>query len=296
MTPANVLPVSNSIPVQEVFQAAHFLCFSCLAVPDRHTGREPWLTVRQAEETCHSSAYQRVRGLFPSCLSPPLPPPPPSSSLPESSPCYLLNGLVTTPPAPCSSLQDLQKSQEKKTLLTLLRQTPAPLQGGLACLLTPVEWVVSSGSRRERSAVRHASSRRGSERTSHAFPFGADSTGAVDRCLPGSHAALPGGVGPLRCVQVPGLLRWRPDLGLHGVPTRGSRHDPVPEGYPGSPKCHMRRPSRDVLCPGEYKWINPPKMCPRNKQTNTAAFCLSCIFWQTPSKPLWPRKCLRLKT
>lgn len=225
---------------------------------------------------------------------PPLPPPPPSSSLPESSPCYLLNGLVTAPPAPCSSLQDPQKSQERKA--RLLRQTPAPLQGGLACLLTPVEWVVSRGSQRERSAVQHASSRRSSERTSHAFPFGADSTGAVDRCLPGGHAALPGGVGPLRRVQVPGLLRWRPDLGLHGLPTRGSRHDPVPEGYPGSPKCHMRRPSRDVLCPGEYKWIPLPKMCPRNKQTNTAAFCLSCIFWQTPSKPLWPRKCLRLKT
>lgn len=158
--------------------------------------------------------------------------------------------LITAGPAKVSS--------KKNKTARLLRQTPAPLQGGLACLLTPVEWVVSSGSRRERSAVRHASSRRSSERTSHAFPFGADSTGAVDRCLPGGHAALPGGVGPLRRVQVPGLLRWRPDLGLHGLPTRGSRHDPVPEGYPGSPKCHMRRPSRDVLCPGEYKWIPSP--------------------------------------
>lgn len=201
------------------------------------------------------SACQRAISFLPFPL---LPPPPPSSSLPESSPCYLLNGLVTAPPAPCSSLQDLQKFQEINKTARLLRQTPAPLQGGLACLPTPVEWVVSSGSRRERSAVRHASSRRSSERTSHAFPFGADSTGAVDRCLPGGHAALPSGVGPLRRVQVPGLLRWRPDLGLHGLPTRGGRYDPVPEGYPGSPKCHMRRPSRDVLCPGEYKWITPP--------------------------------------
>lgn len=131
MTPANVLPVSNSIPVQEVFQAAPFFCFSCLAVPDRHTGRGPWLTVRQAEETCHSSAYQRVRGLFPSNLSPPLPPPPPSCSLPESSPSYLLNGLVTASPASCSrtckSLKKKKQNKNSKTPQTDPRSSPKGL-------------------------------------------------------------------------------------------------------------------------------------------------------------------------
>lgn len=73
VAPANVLSLSNSIPISEVYSPRLFFSFSCFsAVPDRHAGRVPWLTARQAEETRHSSSYQRVRGLSPSCL-PPLP-------------------------------------------------------------------------------------------------------------------------------------------------------------------------------------------------------------------------------
>ena len=119
-------------------------------------------------------------------------------------------------------------------------------------LTDDTERIKSSGGERE-LFYSHVSWRRSTERSSHAFPFGAGAAGAVGRCLPGSHAALPSRVGPLRRVQVPGLLRWRPDLGLHGLSARGSRHDPVPEGHPGSPKHHLRRPSRDVLRPGECR-------------------------------------------
>lgn len=67
-------------------------CFS--AAPDRHAGTGPWLTAGRAEETCHSSSYQRVRGLSPSRLPPlrPPSPPPPSSSLPQSSPLIFSMG------------------------------------------------------------------------------------------------------------------------------------------------------------------------------------------------------------
>lgn len=215
------------------------LCFLFFAVPDSHTRRSPWLTVRRAE-TCHSSSYQRARG--PSSLCLPLPPP-------------------TPPPLPPSLDPLLWSSQWARVDLTAAHQLhrkikKASIQFGM---LPPSSWVGCIKWKYKTDLLSSA------ERTSHAFPFGADAAGAVGRCLPGSHAALSSRVGPLRRVQVPGLLWWRPDLGLYGLSARGSRHDPVPEGHPGSPKHHLRRPSRDVLCPGEYlnvenTHISIPKM------------------------------------
>lgn len=230
-------------------QPPFFFFFPFLCSADHHTGWGPWLTVRGAEETCHSSSYRRVRGAIS------FSPPPSSSSfssaifLPPSILCrYLFNGRVTSPSSQLLGTPENPQAQSKRT--HTFKLTLAPPKGSLTCLLTPVEWLAWSGTRRE--TLCSQTSRRSWERTSHAFPFGVDNTGAVDRCLPGGHAALPCSLGPLRCVQVPSLHRRRLNLGLHGLPARSSRHDPVPEGYLGPPKHHLWRPSRDILYPGEY--------------------------------------------
>ena len=192
------------------------------------------------------------------------------------------------------------RRSNKETSGDTSEPTLAPPEGSLACLLPPAEWPLLSGSRRRGIPCpsifsgRYSFWRRSRERTSHAFPFCVDAAGAVDRCLPGGHAALPCSVGPLRCVQVPGLYGRGPDLGLHGLPTRGDRHDQVLEGYSGSPQHHLWRPSGDVLCPGEYKQ-KVTKLCFQTKTISVQTSVFSCDWKEPISKRLWASMLLLLK-
>lgn len=122
MATANVLSLSNSLLIWEVCSTPLFLFFfSFLSSADHHTGWGPWLTVREAEETCHSSSYQRVRGAIS------FSPPPSSSSFsstfflpPSILSRYLFNGRVTSPPSQLFSTPENPQVQSKRTTLHTL--------------------------------------------------------------------------------------------------------------------------------------------------------------------------------
>lgn len=201
MAAANVLSLSNSIPIQEVYSTPLLLFLvspQCqIATQDED---HDWQSGKLRRPVTHlpisvSEGYFLLASpLFLLLL---LHHPPPSLNPLLLSSQWTGNLASLTVIHHSRNLPAHRKSKEKRQDTS--KQTLAPPKGSLACLLTPVEWVVLSGSRRE-TLCSHTSSRRSWERTSHAFPFCADATGAVDQCLPGGHAALSCSMGPLRCV------------------------------------------------------------------------------------------------